>query len=129
MFHLQHLDHVALTVSDIATSVQWYRDVLGLERRHESAWGDVPAVMCAGDTCLALFAAHTDQPAAMPNADTTLIMKHLAFRVDRANFKQAQASLKQQGIPFDYGDHTISESIYFHDPDGHRLEITTYDYD
>jgi catechol-2,3-dioxygenase len=54
-------------------------------------------------------------------------MPHLAFRADRQNFALAQQELKQRGIAFDFQDHDISHSIYFSDPDGHKLEITTYE--
>jgi catechol-2,3-dioxygenase len=35
--------------------------------------------------------------------------------------------LKKRAIPFEFQDHEISHSIYFRDPDGHRIEITTYE--
>ena len=34
-FDLERLDHVALTVADVNRSIEWYRDVLGLEHVHE----------------------------------------------------------------------------------------------
>src|SRR4029453_462076 len=54
-------------------------------------------------------------------------MLHLAFRANRKNFLSAQEELKRRGIKFEFQDHEISHSIYFRDPDGHELEITTYD--
>ena len=54
-------------------------------------------------------------------------MRHLAFRADRQNFTLAQATLQRLEIPFDFQDHQIAHSIYFRDPDGNSLEITTYD--
>jgi len=54
-------------------------------------------------------------------------MLHLAFRADRENFLGAQRELENRGIKFDFQDHEISHSIYFRDPDGHALEITTYE--
>ncbi len=54
-------------------------------------------------------------------------MRHLAFRVDRGNFEKAQDELRRRGIEFRFEDHEISHSIYFFDPDGHELEITTYE--
>ena len=54
-------------------------------------------------------------------------MLHLAFRANRENFLGAQHELKKRGIKFEFQDHEISHSIYFRDPDGHELEITTYD--
>jgi len=53
-------------------------------------------------------------------------MLHVAFRTDRPHFQQAQAELGLRKIPFEFQDHQISQSIYFHDPDGHQIEITTY---
>ncbi len=55
MFKLDGLDHVALTVRDVARSVAWYQDVLGLERAHEDVWGDIPAFVLTGNSGLALF--------------------------------------------------------------------------
>lgn len=54
-------------------------------------------------------------------------MRHFAFRVDRANFEQAQHELTARGIEFEFEDHTISQSIYLSDPDGHRIELTTFE--
>ena len=52
---------------------------------------------------------------------------HFALRADRKNFERAQQELKQRGIAFHFEDHGIAHSIYFRDPDGHELEITTYE--
>jgi catechol 2,3-dioxygenase-like lactoylglutathione lyase family enzyme len=123
---LDGIDHIALTVADVPRSVGWYQATLGLERRYEAAWGDYPAVVCAGETCLALFPAGAEPPSAPP-AGAGAGMRHLAFRVDRANFAAAQQHLSRQGIRWHLEDHGIAYSIYFQDPDGHRLEITTYD--
>lgn len=127
MFRLEQIDHVALTVKDVDRSVAWYRDVLGLERRHEEAGGSYPAVMYAGMTGVALFPAAQPGPAPAPDARRSAIMCHLAFRVDAENFGRAQAALRERNIPFSFEDHGISHSIYFHDPDNYEIEITTYD--
>jgi catechol 2,3-dioxygenase-like lactoylglutathione lyase family enzyme len=121
---IAHIDHVAVAVSDVRRSIEWYRDVLGMERRHPE-WGTAPAMVCAGDTCLALFAVEGDaQP---PPGREAIAMRHLAFRVDRAGFERAQEELAGHGIHFDFMNHETAHSIYFTDPDGHRLEITTYE--
>jgi catechol 2,3-dioxygenase len=129
MFRIRHIDHVALTVKDVERSVAWYHDVLGLERRHEEVWGRVPAVMCAGETGVALFPATSENPASGPVHANATIMRHLAFHVDRANFLRAQAELRGRGILVTFEDHQIAHSIYFHDPDGYEIELTTYELD
>ena len=129
MFRVRHIDQVALAVKDLAVSVAWYREVLGLERRHENVWGSAPAMMCAGETGVALFPASTPNPKPAPERRDTVTMRHLAFRVDRDNFLRAQAELRARGIPFTFEDHAIAHSIYLNDPDGYEIELTTYDLD
>ena len=126
MFTVEGIDHVALAVSDVRRSAQWYQDVLGLERFYEHAWGDMPAVVGKGGTSVALFPVQGSAPGGRPGRDV-LAMRHLAFRVDSVNFARARAALAERGIAVQYQDHGIAHSIYFHDPDGHELEITTYD--
>ena len=126
MLRVEGLDHVALTVRDVARSVAWYQDVLGLERRYQDVWGDYPAVVGAGATSLALFPTSVADPAPPPGRDV-IAMRHVAFRVDRATFVRARGELEARGLDVRYQDHTASHSLYFVDPDGHQLEITTYD--
>jgi len=51
----------------------------------------------------------------------------LRVQVDRANFEAAQARFGELGIEFESADHGIAQSVYISDPDGHRIEITTYE--
>lgn len=126
MLSLEQIDHVALTVTDLKRSIAWYQDVLGLERKHQDEIGDEPAFLYAGGTALALFEAASATPGKTPDTDT-IAMRHLAFRVDRMNFELTQAELREAGVNFQFADHDISHSVYFKDPDGHLLEITTYE--
>jgi catechol 2,3-dioxygenase-like lactoylglutathione lyase family enzyme len=121
---LEGIDHVALGVRDIERSVKWYTEVLGFERLHEGAWDGVPTFVGKGNTGLALFPASQE---AKTSGRREIRMLHLAFRANRENFLTAQRELEKRGIKFEFQDHEISHSIYFRDPDGHQLEITTYD--
>jgi catechol 2,3-dioxygenase-like lactoylglutathione lyase family enzyme len=128
-FQIKGFDHVAIAVRDLGASREWYRRVLGLERRFEDEWGDVPSVMGlttgAGDSCVALFPVEGEgQPA--PGRDS-LVMRHFAWRVDRANFDRARDHFRDLGIEFESADHGVAQSVYISDPDGHRIEITTYE--
>ncbi len=126
MFKLEGIDHVALTVRDVARSVEWYKDVLGLEQTYEDRWDGVPAFIGIGGTWLALFPGKGSELKPPPGRDT-IAMCHLAFRATSSTFEKAQEELKQRGIAFEFQDHEIAHSIYFHDPDGHEIEITTYE--
>ncbi len=123
---LEGIDHVAMGVRDIERSANWYVDVLGFERLHEGMWNGVPTFIGKGNTGIALFPAKPDAKPTSPS-HRELRMLHLAFRADHENFLAAQRELKKRGIEFEFQDHQISHSIYFHDPDGHTLEITTYE--
>jgi len=117
---LEGIDHVAISVRDVEKAAQWYTEVLGFQQLHQGMWNGVPTFIGKGTTALALFPAKSDEP-----ARGGIRMLHLAFRASRKNFLAAQEELKQRGIKFEFEDHEISHSIYFHDPDGHILEITT----
>jgi catechol 2,3-dioxygenase-like lactoylglutathione lyase family enzyme len=126
MIEHQGIDHVALSVRDIERSVQWYIDVLGFEKRHQGMWDGVPNFIGKGNTALALFPVRETENRMAPRR-AAITMLHLAFRTNRANFLKAQKELNERGIKFHFQDHEISHSIYFRDPDGHELEITTYE--
>ena len=126
MFHHEGLDHIAIHVRDMETSIRWYKTVLGLEDRHPGQWNGVPTMLVRGSTAVALFPTGPERASTRPT-DEPLSKFHFAFRVDGANFKLAQGHLKELSIPFVYQNHQICESIYFRDPDGHEIEITTYD--
>ncbi|MCI0549796.1 MAG: VOC family protein [Anaerolineae bacterium] len=123
MFKVQGIDHIGLAVRDVQKSVEWYRELFGLERLYEDVWGNFPGVVGIGETSVAFFP--TDDPdVPLPPG---LPIHHLAFRVDRANFKAAHKTLQQKGIEFEFQDHKIVHSIYFYDLDGHLIELSTYD--
>jgi len=86
----------------------------------------VPTFIGKGNTGLALFPASHE---AKSSSHREIRMLHLALRADRENFLAAQRELEKRGIKFEFQDHEIAHSIYFRDPDGHQLEITTYDVD
>lgn len=123
MIELEGIDHVALAVRDPRHSAAWYIEVLGFEPRHEGMWDGVPLFVGKGTTALALFPISSTK-FALPTRGARFL--HLAFRTSRLGFESAQRELKNRGIAFSFEDHTISHSIYFEDPDGHALEITTY---
>jgi catechol 2,3-dioxygenase-like lactoylglutathione lyase family enzyme len=126
MFKIDALDHVALSVRDVERSARWYADVLGFKRQHEEMWDGVAIFVGNSDAAIALFPVR-DKAGSRSHDRAAVRTLHFAFRADRENFLRAQDELKKRAIPFDFQDHEISHSIYFRDPDGHEIEITTYE--
>ncbi|CAN5515375.1 VOC family protein [soil metagenome] len=123
--NLEGLDHIAISVSDVDRSVRWYVEVLGLERQHTDVWDGIPQFVGKGATGIAIFPAR--ESSAGSGKPPSPGLRHFAFGADRANFLRAQRELKERGIDFHFEDHQIAHSIYFRDPDGFKLEITTYE--
>lgn len=137
-FRVDQIDHVELFVPDRDQAAEWYRRVLGLTRLSQyEHWADDPRgpLMIssdAGKTKLALF-----QGTPQGSRDTAGF--HLvAFRVGATAFKVFLDRLpglrltNHRGESVTLGsvvDHVAAYSIYFSDPFGHRLELTTYEYE
>lgn len=124
-FVTQRLDHVALNVSDRPRSIAWYRDVLGLEPKNQPTRDDWPVFMGEMGSCIALFQADAEQ--ALPRASESDGLRHVAFMVAKTELDLAQAHLTERGVGFRFEDHGNAHSVYFDDPDGNVIELTTYE--
>jgi catechol 2,3-dioxygenase len=125
MIQLKRLGHVLLRVGDIERSKTFYTKTLGFEIVEEDPeHGGVFMSLGEHGHTLDLFQA--ESPAKPPPASPNRVgVHHLAFMVDsEAALKDAYFSLEDQGIEVVRAvDHVSQKSIYFHDPDGNRLEI------
>ena len=121
---LRRLDHVSLNVSDRTRSITWYRDVLGLEQRGEPRRDDWPVFMGELGACVALFQAQVETAERQPESTG---LRHVAFMVCRDDLAAAQTRLREHGVEFRFEDHGNAHSIYFPDPDGNVIELTTYE--
>jgi glyoxylase I family protein len=126
MLKLQHIDHIALTVSNPEASARWYQEVLGLQPKQLPGLTGYPLILGVGQTYLNLFPTDTADPQPTPDHNT-LSMRHVAFRVDAENYQQALTELPARDIKvtaIDYGDY--ARSLFCQDPDGHLIELMTY---
>ncbi len=127
--------HVAYRCRDAKETVAFYREVMGMDFMLAIAEDKVPStgapdpymhvfLDCGGGNVLAFFE--------LPNAPemgrdeaTPAWVQHIAFKVsDEASLLCAKARAQARGLdvvgPVHHG---VFKSIYFFDPNGHRLEL------
>lgn len=107
------LNHLTLAVTDLDRALAFYRDLLGLTLR--ARWTD-GAYLEAGDLWLCL-ARDADASQAV-RSDTT----HAAFSVSEPDFAALAEKIASQA-PLWKENRSEGASLYFLDPDGHKLEI------
>ena len=127
-FHVIQIDHVELFVPDRQAAAMWYESVLGLvtvsEVAHWAVDPEGPLMISSdhGKTMVALFQG-------TPQGERPTAGFHrVAFRVDGKGFLTFLERIKEMKIePSRIRDHDQAISIYFDDPYGHHLEVTTYE--
>ena len=109
---------VHLTVSDLARSVGFWRDAVGLEALEQGAGR--ASLGSDGQELLVLV----EEPGARP-ADGFTGLFHVALLVpERPALATWLAHAGRERIPLQgLSDHFVSEAIYLGDPDGHGIEI------
>ena len=121
MIRVRRIDHVSLNVTDRTCSIAWYSDVLGLRQQNQPTADAEPVFLGEPGTQLGLFQA---QLPAAPHEPESAGLRHVALLVD--DLADAQEHLRAHEVAFTYEDHGNAESVYFQDPDGHTVELTTY---
>lgn len=114
-----HVGIVTLAVSNLAQSVAFYHEVIGLAILQQ---GDNTAELgVEGNVLLKLF----ELPGVSPiRYRTRLGLYHTAFLLpNRAALGSFIEHLNQVGANFGAGDHIYSEALYLVDPDGLSVEV------
>jgi catechol 2,3-dioxygenase-like lactoylglutathione lyase family enzyme len=128
--------HVAYRCKDAKRTAEFYTKALGLrftmamsEQRVPTTGADCPYMhiffQMADGSHVAFFDLADAQPMAL-DPNTPPWVQHLALEVENAAaLDKAAQRLRDYGVdvigPI---DHHIFKSVYFHDPDGHRVELT-----
>jgi glyoxylase I family protein len=132
---LSRIHHVAYRCKDAKETVEWYIRVLGMTFTTAFAEDHVPStgaydpymhvfLDCGGGNVIAFFEL-PNQPDMGRDEKTPDWVQHLAFKVaDEAALLAAKDHISGQGVDV-LGPtfHGIFKSIYFFDPNGHRLEL------
>jgi len=132
---VQKIHHVAYRCKDALETARWYEQHLGMQLVLSIAEDAVPSTgeadpymhifMDAGmGNVLAFFELPT-QPEMGRDPNTPVWTQHLALQVESMEvLLAAKARLEAAGIKvIGPTDHALFQSIYFFDPNGHRLEL------
>ena len=132
---VQKIHHVAYRCKDAKETVDWYVKHLDMKFVLAIAEIEVPSTKApdpymhvfldAGDGNVLAFFELPSQPPMDRDRNTPAWVQHLALKVDSMDTLLAtKARLEAAGIEVvGPTDHTIFKSIYFFDPNGHRLEL------
>ena len=132
---LKQIHHVAYRCIDAKETVNFYRDLLGMEFKLAIAEDKVPSTgapdpymhvfLDAGNDNVLAFFELPNSPEMGRDDQTPDWVQHIAFEVtsfeELTRYKERIEDLRLEVIgPINHG---IFDSIYFFDPNGHRLEL------
>ena len=132
---IQRIHHVAYRCHDARETVLWYQKHLGMDFVLAIAEDQVPSThapdpymhvfLDAGGGNILAFFELPNSPRMGRDANTPEWVQHIAFKVGSVDeLMTTKERLQAAGIEVvGPTEHTIFKSIYFFDPNGHRLEL------
>jgi len=132
---IRKIHHVAYRCRDALETARWYEQHLGMKLVLSIAEDEVPSTkeadpymhifLDAGNGNILAFFELPTQPAMGRDPNTPAWTQHLALEVDSMEeLLSTKNRLEAAGIDVvGPTDHALFTSIYFFDPNGHRLEL------
>ena len=136
---IEQIHHVAYRCKDAKETVQWYKQNLKMGFVLAIAEDQVPSThepdpymhifLDAGNGNVLAFFELPTKPEMGKDPNTPEWVQHIAFKVkNRKKLLKFKKHLEDNGIEvLGVTDHSIFHSIYFFDPNGHRLELACPD--
>ncbi|WP_068773340.1 VOC family protein [Paenibacillus sp. FJAT-26967] len=115
-----HIGYVQIKVSDLAESVAFYRDVIGLKvlGQHAST-----AEMSADGKRPLVILEEVPGAIRIPERSAAGLYHFAILLPSRKELGYALRHLAEHRVPVGQGDHLVSEALYLNDPDGNGIEI------
>ena len=138
---VEKIHHVAYRCKDAKQTVEWYTKNLNMDFVLAIAEDHVPSTKApdpymhifldAGNENVLAFFELPTQPDMGRDENTPDWVQHIAFKVkDMDTLLEFKANLENNGVEvLGITDHSVFHSIYFFDPNGHRLELAAPDPD
>ncbi len=132
---LERIHHVAYRCRDAKETVEFYRDVLEMDFVLAISEDRVPSTkepdpymhifLDAGQGNILAFFELPNSPPMDRDHNTPSWVQHIAFKVkDMATLLAIKANLERRGLEVvGPTNHELFHSIYFFDPNGHRIEL------
>lgn len=132
---IDRIHHVAYRCKDAKETVEWYVKHLNMRFVLAIAEDQVPSTKApdpymhvfldAGQGNVLAFFELPNSPAMGRDTNTPEWVQHIAFKIGSLEMlEETKVRLQAAGIDvLGPTDHTIFKSIYFFDPNGHRLEL------
>ena len=135
---LKRIHHVAYRCHDAKETVEFYQRVLNMDFQLAIAENEVPSTkepdpymhvfLDAGMGNVLAFFELPNSPKMGRDDQTPIWVQHIAFEVDSIEaLLEAKTHIEGQGLdvlgPVNHG---IFKSIYFFDPNGHRIELAAH---
>ena len=115
------LGEVRLQVADLARSLEYYQQVLGLRLLERTGSTAVLGAFGSDEPLVRLF----ERPGSTPVSQRGLLgLYHFAILLpDRAALGRFVTHLAEIGVRVGSADHLVSEALYLRDPDGLGIEV------
>lgn len=132
---IQKIHHVAYRCKDAKETVLWYQKYLDMDFVLAIAENEVPSTkepdpymhifLNAGSGNILAFFELPNSPEMGRDVNTPVWCQHIAFQIESVEkMMEVKSKLEADGIDVvGPTDHTLFQSIYFYDPNGHRLEL------
>ena len=135
--NIQQIHHVAYRCKDAEETVKFYKETLNMDFILGISEDRVPSTkepdpymhvfLDAGNGNILAFFEIPNSPPMGKDPNTPDWVQHIAFQLESEEaLLAAKAELEAKGLEVvGPTNHEIIKSIYFFDPNGHRLELTT----
>jgi len=133
--HIQRIHHVAYRCHNAKQTVAFYQQVLDMDFKLAIAENEVPSTKApdpymhvfldAGNGNVLAFFEVPNSPKMKKDPNTPPWVQHIAFELTTLDeLHLAKQKIEAAGVEvLGPVEHTIFKSIYFFDPNGHRLEL------
>jgi catechol 2,3-dioxygenase len=119
--HVERVGHVVLRVRNLADSLRFYEDVLGLHEVARRDFGEGPmAFLSTGNAHHDIAVVETGEPV------TDRGLHHFALKVGDSldDLAATKRHIEARGCTIHMAlDHHVSQGLYVSDPDGHLIEL------